>query len=65
MNAVELRYRVTTALSRMAGIAEARTVPPVPGEPLTVEVIVEDPYVRSTTPAGKSRRFKITVEEID
>ena len=65
MNAAELRYRLVRALNREPGIDEASTVSPVPGQPLTAEVTVQDPFTARTRPEGHSRRFKITIEEID
>jgi hypothetical protein len=66
MNDAELRYAIYTAMTGLLnGDLETRLVkhfdlvPPVPGEPLAIDVVTADPYGSNDT-----RRYRVTIAEI-
>jgi hypothetical protein len=63
VNALELRYEIYKSLiglSKPAVFVSAERVPPVPGEPVAIEVVTDDPY----SVPKRTRRYRVTVEEI-
>lgn len=56
MNGLDLRYEIYKAL--VGAVAGTNLVSPVPGEPLKIGVLTQDPF-------GKDRWFRVSIEEVD
>lgn len=63
MNPLELRHEIHNGLvnrNRPPTLISAEKLSPVPGEPVALEVVTQDPFSHP----GAIRRYRITVEEI-
>jgi len=64
VNPLELRTAIRGFLNGVSRprrvFGRAELVPPIPGEPLAIEVEVDDPFAS----AQATRRYRITIEEI-
>lgn len=61
---LELRYQIAQFVNGVPRprrvIGRAELISPVPGEPVAIEVTIDDPYAC----AEANRRYRITIEEI-
>lgn len=63
MNPLELRYEIYSGLvnrNRPPALISAEKLSPVPGEPVAIEIVTQDPFSHP----GASRRYRVTIEEI-
>lgn len=59
----EVRFAITRAMDRQAGVVGVIVHDPTPGQPLSLDVITNDPF--TPKPDRKAeRRYRITIEEI-